>query len=173
MKRIIIFTFTISMLLINGAFAQNKTQLKEYNGVVYEYNPTNRILENKANNLLKQENKVKLANTNICSYRSDQKPEYFLSLFKPIFSKERANELIGNPIAIISLIDHSGKIAEIRFLSRSGFDFLTAKEIYQLEQCYKLADLQFKSTCEDQDLYYLMDLTLNYQRLYDNYDKLP
>ena len=173
LNKIILTIFSVLMMVNPGLFAQSEIQLKEFKGVVYKYNSKNRIVENKANHLMQPANATKIADSNSCRYSANQKTEYYLSLYKKVFSKVRAEELKGCDIGLIEVINSSGTIVEIRFALPNCFDKITTEEIYCLEKILKSANLKFESSCDASDLYYILVSSLKFRNLYDNYDRLP
>ena len=147
-------------LLVIGVFIFGTLQLdaqtasvieKRIGNTVYELDTVSYSIKNKANKISEKE-----INTNGCKVSFDnyskEAETNWKENFKPIFSKERAEEL-NFRINITSICDSTGLIREIEifFGSRENFEKVTLSEIKAIEDAaktYRYKDLSWYD-CEE------------------------
>ena len=131
---IVIVSFIFGTLRSNAQTAQ--VIEKRIGNTVYELDTVRYILKNKANKITWQE-----SNKGGCVIYFDNEEltrKEWLEIFKPIFSKERAEEL-KIMLHIICFFDTSGQIQEIEifFRTREDFEMFTLSEIKAMEDAAK------------------------------------
>ena len=137
---VIMAAMTIIAPFIFGAFrlaAQTAPVVeKRIGNTVYELDTTNYVLKNKANKITWQESNIGGC---IISFDNEELAgKAWLENFKPLFSKERAEEL-KVMIHITCFFDTTGQIRQIVifFRSRENFEMFTLSEIKAMEDAIK------------------------------------
>jgi hypothetical protein len=108
---------------------------KRIGNAVYELNTEGYTLRNKANKITNQE----VGSGFVGSVdNSEQARQTWVEHFKPLFSKERAEEL-RVIIGIFSIIDSTGQVREVEmfFRNRETFEMFTPSEIQAIENTAK------------------------------------
>jgi len=133
-------TFIVMATFIVGVFCLNAQTVpvieKRIGNTVYELDTTNYILKNKANKITWQESNP--GGCIISFDNNEQAHKDWLENFKPVFSKERAEEL-KERIHFTCFFDTTGQIREIEifFMNRERFEMFTLSEIKAMEDAMK------------------------------------
>ena len=139
-RKNVLVTFIVMATFIVGVFCLNAQTVpvieKRIGNTVYELDTTNYILKNKAN-------KITIHETNpggcIISFDNEEQAHNdLMEIFKPVFSKERAEKLKVR-INIRCFFDTTGQIREIEifFRNREIFEMFTLNEIKAMEDVAK------------------------------------
>ena len=137
---VVIVAFSVIATFVVGVFHLNAQTVpmieKRIGNTVYELDTARYILKNKTNKITHEE--YSYGGCVVAFDNDKQAHEDWLENFKPVFSKERAEEL-NVRIRITCIFDLIGQIQEIEifFRNREDFEMFTLSEIKTIEDAIK------------------------------------
>jgi hypothetical protein len=135
LRRLLVCNLYLLILSMHGYTQAALVVEKRIGNVVYELNTEDYTLRNKSNRITSAE--LNYAH-NVHLENSEQVHKARLENFKPLFSKERANEL-NVRIGLYCIADSTGQVLEVSlfFRNRETFEMFTPSEIQAIEDTAK------------------------------------